>query len=175
MKIRRKVLHGVEIREVYSRGFGVVTPSYAVVGDWLVVAGHPQAVQGFVLRQKGQLEKWKPDADTAARLAKMPADAIGIQYCNPKSTVSNLCCIGPLFLSTVTRFNRGDSTEFDPLDLGLIPNSHELGKHLFSNLTYTRDDGKTVRIEVNDSFSVPLEFIGFEPVTVAILTGIFRF
>lgn len=175
LKIRRKLLHGVEIREVYSRGFGFLTPTYAIVGDWLVIAALPQPVQGFVLRHKGAVEKWKPDAATAARLAKMPADSIGIQFCNPRSTVHNLCCIGPLFLGTITRFNRPDSAEFDPLDLGLIPNGHELGKHLFPNLTYTRDDGKTVRIEVNDSFSLPLEFIGFEPAMFAIFTGIFQF
>jgi len=175
LKLRRKLLHGVEIREVYSRGFGFLTPTYAIVGDWLVIGGHPQPVQGFVLRHKGQLEKWQPDAATAARLAKMPADAIGIQYCNPKSTVHNLCCVGPLFLSTLTRFNQPDRNEFDPIDIGLIPNGLELGKHLFPNLTYTRDDGKTVRIEVNDSFSLPLEFIGFEPAMFLIFTGIFQF
>jgi hypothetical protein len=41
-----------------------------------------------------------------------------------------------------------------------------LSKHLFPNLTVTRDDGTTVRIEVNESFSLPLEFIGFEPLMV---------
>jgi len=175
VKLRRKLLGGVEIREIYSRGFGVVTPTYAVVGDWLVIGGHPQTIQGFVLRHKGDIEKWKPDAATAARLEKMPADAIGIQYCNPKSVVHNLCCIGPLVLTTINRFNRPDSGDFDPIDIGLIPNAHELGKHLFPNLTYTRDDGKTVRIEVNDSFSLPLEFVGFESMAFAILTGLFRF
>lgn len=175
MKIRRKVLHGVEIREVYSRGFGILTPTYSVVGDWLVIGGHPQTVQGFVLRYKGELEKWQPDSATAARLSKMPADAIGIQYCNPKSVVHNLCCVGPLFLSTITRFNSQDRNEFDPLDIGMIPNGLELGKHLFPNLTYTRDDGRTVRIEVNDSFSLPLEFMGFEPAMFALFTGIFQF
>ena len=173
MKLRRKLLHGVEIREVYSRGFGFITPTYAVVGDWLVIAGHPQPVQGFVLRHKGELEKWKPDAETAARLSKMPSDSIGIQFCRPASVVHNLCCIGPVFISTFTRFNQNNSTEFDPIDIGLIPNGHELGRHLFPNLTYTRDDGKTVRIEVNDSFSLPLEFIGFEPAAFGILTGLF--
>lgn len=173
MRVRKKVLCDVEIREVYSRGFGVLTPTYAVVGDWLVVAGHPQPVQGLILRHKGKLERWRPDAETAARLAKMPSDAIGIQYCNPQSVVQNLCCIGPLFLSTVSRFGRSQNgTEFDPIDVGLIPNGHELSKHLFPNLTYTRDDGKTVRLEVNESFSLPLEFMGFEPMAFAALTGL---
>ncbi|HEY3787227.1 MAG TPA: hypothetical protein VGL71_00175, partial [Urbifossiella sp.] len=176
LKIRRKLLREVEIREVYSRGFGVITPTYAVVGDWLVIAGNPQPVQGLVLRHKGELEKWKPDAAIEARLAKMPADSIGIQFCRPQSVVQNLCCIGPLALGTLTNaLQRGTSGEFDPLDIGLIPNGHELSKHLFPNLTYTRDDGKTVRIEVNDSFSLPLEFIGFEPAAFGLLTGLVGF
>lgn len=166
VKVRKRVLKGVEVREIYTREFGVLTPTYAVIGDWLVIAGHPQPVQGLVLRHAGQLARWKPDPDTAARLAKMPADAVGIQYCRPESVVHNLCVIGPLFLSTITRFDRPNSSEFDPLDIGLIPNGHELGQHLFPNLTYTRDGGKTVRVEVNESFSLPLEFMGFEPLMV---------
>jgi hypothetical protein len=173
LKVKKKTLQGVEIREVHARGFGVVTPTYAVVGEWLVIAGHPQPVQGFVLRAKGQLESWKPDPDTARRLAKMPADAVGIQYCRPASVVHNLCCIGPLIISAVSRFGpRGNDGDFEPLDIGLIPNGHELGKHLFPNLTVTRDDGRTVRIDVNESFSLPLEFIGIEPFAFAVITGL---
>ena len=165
IKVRKKMLQGVEIREFYSRGFGILTPTYAFVGDWLVVAAHPQAVQGFILRTKGELEKWKPDAATAARLAKMPTDGCGIQFCRPESTAQNLCCVGPLFIGSF-RSSAGSTrarSDFDPIDVGLIPNGHELSKHLFPNLTVTRDDGKTIRIEVNESFSLPREFIGLEP------------
>jgi hypothetical protein len=172
LKVKKKTLRGVEIREVYARGFGVVTPTYAVVGDWLVIAGHPQPVQGFVLRAKGELASWKPDPDTARRLAKMPADAVGLQFCRPESVVHNLCCIGPLFITAIGRFGPGNSGDFEPLDIGLVPNGHELGRHLFPNLTVTRDDGRTVRIDVNESFSLPLEFIGFEPFAFAALTGL---
>ena len=107
----------------------------------------------------------------AARLAKLPADAVGLQYCDPRSTVQNLCCVGPLVLSAVTRFGgNNNQSDFDPIDIGLIPNGLELSKHLFPNLTVTRDDGRTVRIDVNESFSLPGEFIGFEPAAFAIIT-----
>jgi hypothetical protein len=173
MKIRKKVYHGVEVREIYSNGFGVLTPTYAVVNDWLVIAGHPQPVQGMILRAKGNLQRWKPDPETAARLSQMPSDAVGIQYCHPKSTVQNLCCIGPLVISTFSRFNFGNTeTEFNPIDIGMIPNGHELSSHLFPNLTYTRDDGRTIRIETNESFSLPLEFMGFDALAFGILTGL---
>jgi hypothetical protein len=177
IKVRKKTLRGVEIHELYSRGFGILTPTYAFVGDWLVVSAHPQAVQGFILRTKGELEKWKPDAATAARLAKMPTDGCGLQFCRPESTVQNLCCVGPLFVGTFALRGRFMETEsdYDPFDVGLIPNGHELSKHLFPNLTVTRDDGKTVRIEVNESFSLPGEFIGLEPITFGLAIFVFRF
>ena len=170
MKVRKKMYAGVEMRELYTRDFGVITPSYAVVGNWLILGGHPQLVQGFILRHKGELAAWRPDAETAARIARLPADKVGLQFCNPKSTAVNLCCVGPLFLAAVSRFGRGN--DFEPLDLGMIPNAHELGRHLFPNLAATRDDGRTVRIEVNESFSLPLDFIGFDPFLFAIMTGL---
>jgi hypothetical protein len=175
VKVRKKTLKGVEYREFYARGFGVITPTYAVMDDWLVVAGHPQAIQGMILRSKGDLEKWSPDAGTKARLAKMPADGCGLQFCNPKSTVGNLCTIGPFFLSAfgLRDFSsEGNEKDFDPLDVGIVPNAHELGRHLFPNLTVTRDDGKTIRVEVNESFSLPLEVVGLEPFAVAIALGL---
>ena len=177
IKVRKKMLCGVEIRELYSRSFFLLTPAYAIVGDWLVVGLNPQCVQGFVLRAKGELPSWTPDAATAARLAKLPAGC-GLQFCDPRSTVQNLCCIGPLALGVFgLRPNFGNETEtdYDPLDVGLVPNGHELSKHLFPNLTVTRDDGKTVHIEVNESFSLPLEAIGFEPLAFASLFGLLAF
>ncbi len=172
MKVRRATYAGVEMRTVYTRDAGPLAPTYAVVGDWLVVAGHPQPVQGFILRHKGELPSWKPDAPTAARLARLPADAVGLQVCDPKSTAANMCCVGPLFLTLVGRFNRGDDA--DPLDLALVPNAHELNRHLFPNLVATRDDGKTVRVEVSESVSLPLDCVGFDAFIFAIATGVVR-
>jgi hypothetical protein len=171
IKVRKKTLRGVEIRELYCREFGFVTPAYAFVGDWLVVSLQPQGVQGFILRTQGDIPSWTPDAGTAARLAKLPVDACGIQYCDPRSAAQNLCCVGPLFLAAFGLSNRFNETEsdFNPIDVGLVPNAHELSKHLFPNLTVARDDGKTIRIEVNESFSLPLEVLGFEPLIVAAL------
>ncbi|MBX9627076.1 MAG: DUF3352 domain-containing protein [Gemmataceae bacterium] len=174
VKVRKKTLAGVEIREVYGRDFGFFVPTYAVVGDWLVVAAHPQPVQGAVLRQAGTLARWKPDADTARRLGGMPADAVGVQYCDPRSPAQNLCTVGPTALGFLglIQSQRGNESEFDPIDLGLVPNGHELSRHLFPNLTYTRDDGKTVRVEVNDSFSLPGEFAGLEVLAFAAVSGL---
>ncbi|HEX4607868.1 MAG TPA: hypothetical protein VH092_06670 [Urbifossiella sp.] len=171
-KIRKRVVAGSDTREIYNREFGLVTPTYAVVGDWLVIGGTPQCVQGFALRHAGRLPKWAPDAATAARLAGMPSDAVGLQYCHPRSTVQNLCCIAPLVLGQFGQFSERNSPEFNPTEIGLIPNGHELSGHLFPNLTFTRDDGRTVRIDVRESFSLPLEFIGFEPLAFAFTLGL---
>ena len=179
LRVRKKMVKGVEVRELYSRGFGFLVPTYAVVGEWLVVSLYPQGVQGMVLRAKGELPAWKPDADTLARLAKLPKGGCTLQYCDPASTVKNLCVLGPLFFGTIgglsDAFNGGDgNSDYDPLDVGLVPNGHELSKHLFPNLTVIRDDGKTVRLEVNESLSVPLEIIGLEPLMVGATFFSFR-
>lgn len=164
VKARRRTVKGVDVREVYGRDFGPITPTYAVVGDWLVMAFHPQPVHGMALRHAGELARWQPDADTAARLKGMPADAVGLQYCNPRFTVYMLTSIGPSAIGLMgSLFSRRGNEEFDPLDIGALPNGYELARHLFPNLTYTRDDGKTIRIEVNESFSLPLEFVGLDP------------
>lgn len=168
-KVRKRLSAGIDTREIYNREFGVVTPTYAVIGDWFVVGATPQCVQGFALRHAGRLPRWAPDAETAARLGQMPSDSVGLQYCTPKSVAHNLCCIAPLFLSQFGQFSERNNPEFNPTEVGLVPNGHELASHLFPNLTYTRDDGRTVRIDVRDSFSVPLEFIGFEPIAFAVL------
>ena len=165
LKVRKKVIHGVEVREYAGRGFNFLTPTYAVVGDWLVFGLHPQPVHGLVMRSKGALPRWKPDAATAKRLDGMTAGAVGIQFCDPRSPVQNFCTVGPLLLGTLGQLlaRNADGGDFNPIDVGLVPNAHELGKHLFPNLTVTKDDGKTLRVEVNESFSLPLEFLGLEP------------
>lgn len=175
VRLRKKMLKGVEIRELHSKGFGFVTPTYAVVDDWLVIAAYPQLVQGFVLRAKDGLARWKPDAATAKRLAKLPADGFGLQYCSPKSTVETLCTLGPIFFSVLGALDSGSDeadSSTNPLDVSLVPNAHELNRHLFPNLTVTRDDGKTISVEVSESFSLPLEFIGVEALGVAIVLGL---
>ena len=127
--------------------------------------------------RRAKSETWKPDAATAARLAKMPADGCGLQFCRPDSTAQNLCCVGPLLIGQLSQFSRFSQSEsdYDPIDVGLIPNGHELSKHLFANLTITRDDGKTVQVVVNESFSVPGEAIGLEPIVVLGVIFGFRF
>ena len=170
VRVRKKILCGIEIREFYSKSFLFLTPTYTIVGDWLVFSLHPQPVQGFVLRSSGELPVWKPDASTAARMAKLPADACGLQYCDPRSTVQNLCSIGPVALNVLNSFSltssNDDPTSYEPIDIGLIPNAHELSKHLFPNLTVTRDDGKSIRIELNESLSLPFEAFGIESTVV---------
>ncbi|QDU21667.1 hypothetical protein ETAA1_36380 [Urbifossiella limnaea] len=171
-KIRKRVVAEVDTREIYNREFGVVTPTCAVSGDLFVIGGTPQCVQGFALRHAGRLPMWSPDSETGARLTTMPSDAVGLQFCRPESVVKNICTVAPLFLSQTGQFSERNSSEFNPTEVGLVPNAHELCSHFFPNLTYTRDAGRTVRIDVHDSFSLPLEFIRFEPFLFAALTGL---
>ena len=44
----------------------------------------------------------------------MGPDVVGIQYCDPRSTVQNVCCIGPLVIGTLGRFNNNNQGDFNP-------------------------------------------------------------
>ncbi len=84
IRIRKRLFHGVEMRKMAIKERSPVTPAYAVVDGWLVLAFQPQPVQGFILRAKGELPTWKPDARTEATLAKVPQDRMMLQYADPR-------------------------------------------------------------------------------------------
>jgi hypothetical protein len=52
------------------------------------------------------------------------------------------------------------------LEAGIIPHGGEAAKHLFPNVCWCRDDGKTMRWESRDSLWMPLEFMGVEVIGV---------
>ena len=120
-------------REFYSRGFGIITPTYAVVGR---LAGGRRCTRR---RCRGsscaRRANWRSGSRTPRprkRLAKMPADGCGLQFCDPKSTAGNLCCIGPLFLEHARhRFGRStrrrDATSTRSTS-GSIPNGARTGQ-----------------------------------------------
>ena len=70
IKVRKKVLLGVEMRELHSRGFAILTPTYAFVDDWIVVSMHPQAVQGSSFARRGGLRREAGPATAGAETAE---------------------------------------------------------------------------------------------------------
>src|SRR5262249_4662650 len=73
INVKKKLSRGVELREVHANVPGFTsTPPSTIHKGWFVVSYSPQAVEGYVLRAAGEVPTWKPDAATAATLARLP-------------------------------------------------------------------------------------------------------
>ena len=173
VRLRTRKYHGVEIREHVFVNGNVVCPSYAVCDGWLVLSLYSQPVQGFVLRSRGKLPAWKPDDRTAATLAKRPADAVGIEYSDPRVSLKQLLTVVPIVAGLASEDGKSLERVFD---IGATPNAAEATRPLFPNVTWLRNDGRTFRFDAHDSFGLPLEFLGPDVFAPVLLGGLrFRF
>ncbi len=153
----RRDCAGVEALELFVKSRSPVTISCAICDGWLVAAFQPQPVRGFILRCKGKLQAWAPDARTAATMAKAPAGHSVIQVADPRPTLNWLYGIAPVFAGLV---GRGNEEPF--LQPGALPHAGEATQHLFPNVMWCHDDGKVMRWESRDSLWLPLEIVGME-------------
>jgi hypothetical protein len=76
---------------------------------------------------------------------------------DPRPTLQGFLGIAPIIAGLAGRL----SLDVD-LGAGFIPHSAEVNQHLFPNVMWCRDDGKTMRYESRDSLWLPLEFLGSE-------------
>jgi hypothetical protein len=160
--IRKRDCLGIEVREFVVKDKSPVTPAYAICDGWLVIGFQPQPVRGFIHRSQEKLPVWKPDARTAATLAKIPPDHCVIQVADPRPTLNWLLNGAPIIAGLLT--GKNDKEPF--IDPGIFPHTGEATKHLFPNVMWCRDDGKTMRWESHDSLWLPLEFMGMELISV---------
>jgi hypothetical protein len=153
VRIKKRDYRGVILREIYvqERGFFFV-PTYAIHKNWLALSWYPQSVQAFVQRSEGELAAWKPSEQTKSLLSKLPQKFVSISYSDPRPSVKFLLSIAPLIAGTVSNFNPGLNFE-----VGSLPPTQEVTKHLFPNIAVTCDDGKTLRQESLDSLALPLD------------------
>jgi hypothetical protein len=172
VSVRRKQHHGVEVRQLSVRNLGFVTPTYAVTDGWAVLALYPQPVQGFVARSKGKLSAWKPDERTAATFARLPKTATALQYSDPRAALEQVLAVAPIFLGTVQQNLAAFSEGKDPkvLDVGLIPNAHEVSERLFPNVACWSDDGRVTRWQTFDSLALPTDEV-FGPEFLVFFAG----
>jgi hypothetical protein len=161
--IKKRKYRDVDVREVriQEQGFFFL-PTYAVVGDWLVLSYYPQPVQGFILRAKGELPAWKPDESVTRSLEKMPGEFLSISVSDPRPTIKQVLAIAPLVGSAVRSFF--PDTKFDP---ALIPNSHEACKHLFPTVSVLSDDGRTTRLHTRAALALPFDAAGLDAFVIA--------
>jgi hypothetical protein len=169
--LKKKIYHGVEMREVHvaQQGFFFV-PSYVIYKDWLAVAPFPQQVQGYILRAKGDLEAWKPSERVQKSLAELPKEFISISYDDPRPTVKEVLSIAPLIAGTVNSF-----TPDSKFEVGSLPNAQEATAHLFPNVSVTSDDGKTLRLETRASLALPVDVTGLDTYAIFGFFSVFRF
>jgi len=167
--VKRRDCLGIEIYELSIQGNGFVVLSFTVCDGWLVVGFQPQPVRGFIHRSRGKLPSWKPDPRTAATLAKLPNDRCVLQVADPRASIQWLLTAAPLVTGVAAGFNPEKETLLDP---GIFPHAGEVNSHLFPNVCWCRDDGKTMRWESRDSLWLPLEFLGPELITTPGLYGV---
>jgi hypothetical protein len=174
--VKKKTYRGVELSEVHVNVPGFIfIPTYAVHKGWLVVSYYPQAVQGYVLRAAGELPAWKPDAQTAATLAKLPKEYTSISVSDPRPALRLLLSFAPLIARSVQQGLEQSGIKTFPLDIGSLPNANEATRHLFPNVSVTTDDGKRLRLDSRTSLQLPFDLVGLDSYTLLVLGGFFVF
>jgi hypothetical protein len=169
VRIKKRDYQGVVIHEVHVKAEGFIfVPSYAIHKDWLVLGWYPQAVQAFVQRSKGGLAVWKPSPTVKESLDKLPKEFVSISYTDPRPSLKQLMSIAPLIAGAVSSFNPQLNFE-----VGSVPATQEVTKHLFPNISVTSDDGKILRQESLDSLALPLDITGLDTYSLFVLFAVF--
>jgi hypothetical protein len=173
--VKKKIYRGVELREVHVNVPGFIfIPTYAIHKGWFVLSYYPQAVQGYVLRATGELPTWKPDAQTAATLAKLPKEYTSISVSDPRPGLRVLLSFAPPIARGLQQALQQSGVKEFPLDIGSLPNAHEATRHLFPNVSVTTDDGKVLRLDSRTSLQLPFDLAGIDTYSLLIL-GAFAF
>jgi hypothetical protein len=150
---KKRMYHGVEMREVHVRQQGFIfVPSYVIHKNWLAVSFYPQGVQGYILRANGELPAWKPDPGTKETLDKMPKEFLSLSVSDPRPGIKQLLSLAPLIGGAVQSF--APDSKFD---VGSIPNAYEATKYLFPNVSVASMKGNTLRLESRSSLALPLD------------------
>jgi hypothetical protein len=120
--------------------------------DWLVFAGYPQPIKGFILRGNRELPAWQTEPKLAKVLAQFPAEYSSISISDPRPTIEALLTAAPFLLNLINTVSVQALPGMRSFDIGLIPHAQETTRSLFPSVSVTTDDGRTVRIETRSSF-----------------------
>jgi hypothetical protein len=149
--IKNRTYHGVALHEVHVRQQGFIyVPTYTIHDGWLAVAYYPQPVQGYILRSKKVVGSWKPGPQAQMGFTKLPQEFVSVYYSDPRPTLDFLLSLAPLVGGVVESF-LPDSR----FDVGLIPNAHEVTRHLFPNITVGTVKGNVIRLDTRASLAMP--------------------
>src|SRR5690606_2640632 len=118
---------------------------------------YPQPVRGFIARCQGELTSWKPSPVVSQSLGRLPDHFIAVSHTDPRPTIRQVLAVAPMVMALVNSFNK----ELN-LDVGSLPNSQEVNRHLFPNVSVVTDDGKVVRLHSRSSLPLPLDLTGLD-------------
>ncbi len=171
--VKKKAYRGAELNEVHVNVPGFIfIPTWTIHKGWFVLSYYPQAVQGYVLRAAGEVPSWKPDGATAAALAKLPKEYTSISVSDPRPVLKVLLSFAPLAARSVQQVLQQNGVKDFPIDVGAIPNAHEVTRHLFPNVAVTTDDGKVLRLDSRSSLSLPLDLAGIDTYSLIALAAL---
>jgi hypothetical protein len=159
-------LHEVHVRQ---QGFFFV-PTYAVHKGWLAVGYFPQGVQGYILRANGELPAWKPDESTREALGKLPKEFLSVSVSDPRPTVNQVLALAPLVTGLINSL-----VPESKFEVGLLPNAHEVSRHLFPNVSVVSTRGDTLRLETRASLALPLDLSNADSLIALQLLAALRF
>ncbi len=170
--VKKKTYRGVELREIHVNVPGFIfIPTWTIHKGWFVLSYYPQAVEGYILRTAGEVPSWKPDAATAATLARLPKEYTSITVSDPRPVLRVLLSFAPLIARSAQQALQQSGVKDFPIDVGSLPNAHEATRHLFPNVSVTTDDGKVLRLDSRSSLQLPFDFTGLDSYSLLLLAG----
>jgi len=168
VRFKRRPFLDADIREMtFGRdGRGIVTPSYVVYKNWLVVSMYPQPLQGFIQRAAGRSPHWQ----TAERVGLIPPakNCTSWAYNDPRAGAQQLLTLGPLFVAAAQM-----GSEEPTIDVGVIPSGSVLMQRLKPNVTTMSDDGTTIRWDTRGGLLLAGDAIGIDPLMLFLAAQIF--
>lgn len=147
--------HGVKMHLLdlqAARGDDVVpfTPTWALLGDRLVITLVPYSMKEIILRNQGQTSTpgLASKEDFQALMALRPADAGGMEYLNLKAGLGLLYDTLVPLIQTVAKPNVMEDLPV-PIDWALLPPGSRVAKHFRSMATFVtwNEDGLVVRMQ----------------------------
>jgi hypothetical protein len=158
VSLRKRTYRGAEVREIRSRTPGFFfEPTYSIHNGWLAISFFPQAIQGYIARADGRLERWQPTDAMRAVLDSLPKKAIRVSYSDPRPALRLILSFAPVIAGTIKSFSPEVTFEIDS-----IPNAQEVTRLLFPDVSVATDDGKVVRLESRSSLGLTLAGSGTE-------------
>ncbi len=147
----------------------MITPSFAICGEWLVIGLQPQTVQAFALRQTGQLPVFDTSRLGEEATAEIPDEFTSLSWSDPRPSVRLLLSSAP-WLIDLSRTSLAELFDINGADAGTaafsslsVPPVELVLQPLFPNVTVTNvtpDRVTTVSSSSTRADSAAFWFVG---------------